>query len=110
PPVLGDKIQFQQVILNLITNGLEATSGVNGRPRRLDIRTQIRGTDQVQVSVSDSGVSTAENKPDWSSPMLNCFAKVYSRRVSGHRYLTATESSRQQKSRHRALALLPPRF
>jgi len=42
PPVLGDKIQFQQVILNLITNGLEATSGVNDRPRRLDIRTQIR--------------------------------------------------------------------
>jgi len=60
PTVLGGKIQFQQVILNLIQNGLEATSGVNDRPRRLDIRTQIRGTDQVQVSVSDTGVGVAQ--------------------------------------------------
>jgi signal transduction histidine kinase len=60
PTVLGDKIQFQQVILNLITNGLEATSGVNGRPRRLEIRTQLRGADQVQVTVSDTGVGIAQ--------------------------------------------------
>jgi signal transduction histidine kinase len=60
PPVLGDKIQFQQVILNLITNGLEAASSVNGRPRRLEIRTQMRGPDQVQVSVSDTGVGVAQ--------------------------------------------------
>ena len=60
PLVLGDKIQFQQAILNLITNGLEATSGVNGRPRRLEIRTQMRGPDQVQVSVSDTGVGVAQ--------------------------------------------------
>jgi signal transduction histidine kinase len=59
PPVLGDKIQFQQVILNLVTNGLEATSGVNGRPRRLEIRTQMRSPDQVQVSVCDTGVGVA---------------------------------------------------
>jgi signal transduction histidine kinase len=60
PQVLGDKIQFQQVILNLITNGLEATSDVNGRPRRLEIHTQMRGPDQVQVSVSDTGVGVAQ--------------------------------------------------
>jgi C4-dicarboxylate-specific signal transduction histidine kinase len=60
PPVLGDKIQFQQVILNLITNGLEAASSVDGRPRRLEIRTQMRGPDQVQVSVSDTGVGVAQ--------------------------------------------------
>jgi C4-dicarboxylate-specific signal transduction histidine kinase len=60
PPVLGDKIQFQQVILNLITNGLEAASSVDGRPRRLEIRTQMRGPDQVQVSVSDTGVGVPQ--------------------------------------------------
>jgi signal transduction histidine kinase len=60
PAVLGDKIQLQQVVLNLITNGLEATSGVNGRARRLEIRTQLRGTDQVQVSVTDTGVGVAQ--------------------------------------------------
>ena len=59
PLVLGDKIQFQQVILNLITNGIEATSGVNGRPRRLEIRSQTLGTDQLQVSVSDNGVGVS---------------------------------------------------
>jgi C4-dicarboxylate-specific signal transduction histidine kinase len=59
PPVHGDKIQFQQVILNLVTNGIEATSGVSERPRQLEIRSQTLGTDQVQVSVSDSGVGVA---------------------------------------------------
>ena len=59
PTVLGDKIQFQQVILNLITNGIEATSGVNGRPRKLIIRSQTLGADEVQISVSDSGVGVA---------------------------------------------------
>jgi signal transduction histidine kinase len=59
PLVSGDKIQLQQVILNLITNGIEATAGVTGRSRRLEIRSQSLGTNEVQVSVSDSGVGVA---------------------------------------------------
>ena len=41
PPVLGDKIQLQQVILNLMLNGIEAMSGVNDRSRKLLIRSQM---------------------------------------------------------------------
>ena len=55
PAVLGDKIQLQQVILNLMINGIESMSGVSGRPRRLLIRTERREDGQVHVSVHDRG-------------------------------------------------------
>jgi C4-dicarboxylate-specific signal transduction histidine kinase len=55
-PILGDRIQLQQVILNLMLNGIEAMSGVDDRPRRLMIRSQMQDADQVRVSVEDSGI------------------------------------------------------
>ena len=55
PPVLGDRVQLQQVVLNLIMNGIEAMSCVEDRPRELVIRTQEVGDDQVCVTVQDSG-------------------------------------------------------
>jgi PAS domain S-box-containing protein len=54
-PVLGDRVQLQQVVLNLIMNGIEAMSSVQDRPRELVIRTQEGGDDQVVVTVQDSG-------------------------------------------------------
>jgi len=56
PPVLADSIQLQQVILNLLMNGIEATLSVSDRPRLLVIRSQMQGAGQIQVSVKDSGV------------------------------------------------------
>ena len=56
PVVLGDSIQLQQVILNLLMNGIEAMTGVAGRPRRLIIRSRIQDAGQVRVSVQDSGI------------------------------------------------------
>src|SRR5215210_3847888 len=53
PRVLGDRVQLQQVMLNLILNGLEAMHGVAGR--HLVIRTGREGNDRVQVAVQDSG-------------------------------------------------------
>ena len=55
PPVLGDRVQLQQVVLNLLLNGLEAMHGVVGRPRELVIRTQREASDRVRVAVQDSG-------------------------------------------------------
>jgi hypothetical protein len=55
PPVLGDRVQLQQVVLNLIMNGIEAMSSVQGRARQLMIRTQEAEDDQVVVAVQDSG-------------------------------------------------------
>jgi len=55
PPVLGDPVQLQQVILNLILNGAEAMAAVVDRPRELIIRTKTNGTESVQVEVQDEG-------------------------------------------------------
>jgi C4-dicarboxylate-specific signal transduction histidine kinase len=54
-PIFGDRIQLQQVILNLMLNGIEAMTGVSDRSRRLLIRSQMQDADQVRVSVEDSG-------------------------------------------------------
>jgi C4-dicarboxylate-specific signal transduction histidine kinase len=55
PRVLGDRIQLQQVVLNLLLNGLEAMHTVAGHPRELVITTQREETDRVHVAVRDSG-------------------------------------------------------
>jgi PAS domain S-box-containing protein len=56
PPVPGDRVELQQVVLNLIMNGIEAMSGVGNRARELVIRTQSGEADQVRVIVQDSGI------------------------------------------------------
>jgi C4-dicarboxylate-specific signal transduction histidine kinase len=56
PSVLGDRIQLQQVILNLMLNGIEAMADISDRMRRLRIRSQIQEAGQVLVSIEDSGL------------------------------------------------------
>ncbi|MGA3047744.1 MAG: sensor histidine kinase [Terracidiphilus sp.] len=56
PLVNGDRVQLQQVILNLLRNGSDAMSAVDGRCRLLVIRTQRDGGDCVRLTVVDSGV------------------------------------------------------
>jgi C4-dicarboxylate-specific signal transduction histidine kinase len=55
PPVQGDRVQLQQVILNLIINAMEAMSGLGERPRELLISTAQVISDGVVVAVQDSG-------------------------------------------------------
>ncbi len=62
PLVLADRIQLQQVILNLIINGIEAMQAVTDRPRELVIRTHQDETCQILVTVKDCGIGiTADN-------------------------------------------------
>ncbi|MGC2272032.1 MAG: PAS domain S-box protein [Candidatus Sulfotelmatobacter sp.] len=55
PPVTGDRVQLQQVILNLIRNGSDAMSSVDDRPRQLLIRTKRDEDDRVSLTVQDAG-------------------------------------------------------
>jgi signal transduction histidine kinase len=55
PDVRGNRVQLQQVILNLIRNAIEAMNSVTNRARVLRITSEIHEPDSVLVSVEDSG-------------------------------------------------------
>jgi PAS domain S-box-containing protein len=54
--ILGDRVQLQQVIINLVINGIEAMQCIADRPRDLTIRSGRNETDRVFLSVTDCGV------------------------------------------------------
>src|SRR5438552_2225629 len=64
PPVHGDRVQLQQVLINLVMNGIEAMASVGGRPPELVIRSRPYGGDQVLVAVQDTGVGIDPNTID----------------------------------------------
>jgi PAS domain S-box-containing protein len=69
PLVGGDRIQLQQVIINLLRNACDAMRGVNDRPRRLLIRTEPLD-DHVRVSVQDNGIGL---EPEAAARLFQAF-------------------------------------
>jgi PAS domain S-box-containing protein len=59
PLVLGDRIQLQQVAINLVINGIEAMASVTDRPRELMIQTGLDDAGQIVVTVKDCGTGLA---------------------------------------------------
>jgi PAS domain S-box-containing protein len=62
-PVLGDRVQLQQVMMNLIMNSIDAMKDLEGR-QELAIRSQRMGDEEVQVTVSDTGVGLPKEQAD----------------------------------------------
>jgi PAS domain S-box-containing protein len=70
PEVFGDRIQLQQVIINLMMNAIEATEPIADRPRDLLIRSGKDDTGQLIVSVTDSGIGIS---PENANRLFNAF-------------------------------------
>jgi PAS domain S-box-containing protein len=64
PPVTGDRVQLQQVILNLVRNGLDAMNTVHDRPRELLIKTERGEGDRAVLSVKDAGIGLDPQSTD----------------------------------------------
>jgi len=62
PSVLGDGVQLQQVLLNLILNGMDATTGVMDRPREVQVASSVREPGWVEITVRDTGVGLAPDE------------------------------------------------
>jgi PAS domain S-box-containing protein len=70
PRVTGDRVQLQQVILNLVLNAADAMSSVEDRPRELVIKTQREGGHHVRLSVEDTGVGF---EPERAESLFDAF-------------------------------------
>jgi signal transduction histidine kinase len=64
PMILGDRVQLQQVIINLAMNGMEAMQSATDRPRELVIRSHLDEAQHVLVSVTDYGLGIAAENAD----------------------------------------------
>ncbi len=77
PLVMGDRVQLQQVILNLLLNAADAMSGIEDRSRSLVIRSQRDESDCVRLAVRDSGIGL---DPESAAKLFHAF---YTTKSSG---------------------------
>jgi len=70
PRIHGDRVQLQQVIINLLINGIEAMEPIADRPRELTVRSSLDEAGQVLLSVTDCGVGISA---DNANRMFNAF-------------------------------------
>ena len=76
-PVLADRIQLQQVVMNLLINAIQAMASVSDRARQLLIRSRQLDGDQVLIEVEDSGIGIAAEN------MSQLFTAFYTTKLDG---------------------------
>jgi PAS domain S-box-containing protein len=64
PEIVGDRIQLQQVVLNLVVNAIDAMSGIDPQARELQITTEVDADGDIVVSVRDSGPGLDTSQAD----------------------------------------------
>jgi signal transduction histidine kinase len=77
PPVTGDRVQLQQVVLNLLLNAADAMTGIDDRLKQLLVRTERDEGDQVRLSVQDAGVGFGSQGLD------KLFEPFYTTKIGG---------------------------
>ncbi|HVJ52341.1 MAG TPA: AAA family ATPase [Aliidongia sp.] len=76
-PVLADRVQLQQVVMNLVMNGVEAMATMDDRPRLLSLSTRAEPSGKVVVAVADVGVGLPADK------MENLFDAFFTTKPNG---------------------------
>jgi signal transduction histidine kinase len=69
-PVKGDRVQIQQVIMNLVRNAIDAMREIEDRPRQLLIKTEIDIDNTIRLTVQDGGIGFA---PDIADRLFESF-------------------------------------
>jgi len=77
PAIRGDRVQLQQVILNLLLNAADAMVGVEDRPRTLRVQTRAHDSDYIQLLVQDSGIGLDQET------MEKLFEAFYTTKIHG---------------------------
>jgi signal transduction histidine kinase len=76
-PIMGDRVQLQQVVLNLLMNGIEAMSTVTQAQRVLSVKSQLDGPGHVRIAVEDAG-------PGFAPEIMDCmFDAFFTTKASG---------------------------
>ena len=94
PSVLADRVQLQQVLLNLIMNGIEAMAAVTDRPRLLGLQSKIHESGDVLVAVSDSGTGFGVELDRVFNPFFTTKAKGMGMGLSISRSLVESHGGR----------------
>jgi C4-dicarboxylate-specific signal transduction histidine kinase len=99
PPVLADRVQLQQVVLNLVMNGIDAMSDGHGGPRNLVLSTRALDIGEVTMTVQDSGVGVDPAVFD------KLFDPFFTTKPEGHGHGAVRQPIDRRKPRRPALGI-----